>query len=117
MNHLIAPSLLSANFLNLDKDIKMINNSKADWFHLDVMDGLFVPNISFGLPVISQIKKVSKKPLDVHLMIIKPDRYIEDYYKAEVSEKRVDWFSCLITSDHKIQIGNEVFWDWEDHFF
>lgn len=82
MNHLIAPSLLSANFLNLQKDIMMINTSKADWFHLDVMDGCFVPNISFGMPVIKQIKSISKKPLDVHLMIVKPDRYIEEFHKA-----------------------------------
>ncbi len=75
MSHLIAPSVLSANFGNLDKDIELINRSDADWFHLDVMDGVFVPNISFGFPIIKAIKKLSKKPLDVHLMIVNPDNY------------------------------------------
>ena len=75
MSHLIAPSVLSANFGNLDKDIELINRSDADWFHLDVMDGVFVPNISFGLPIIKAIKKLSTKPLDVHLMIVNPDNY------------------------------------------
>ncbi len=79
MSHLIAPSLLSADFANLEQDIKMINNSDADWFHIDVMDGLFVPNISFGFPVIKAIKKHAKKPLDVHLMIVDPDRYLEEF--------------------------------------
>ena len=75
MSHLIAPSVLSANFGNLDKDIELINRSDADWFHLDVMDGVFVPNISFGFPIIKAIKKLSTKPLDVHLMIMNPDNY------------------------------------------
>ena len=75
MSHLIAPSVLSANFGNLDKDIELINRSNADWFHLDVMDGVFVPNISFGFPIIKAIKKLSSKPLDVHLMIMNPDNY------------------------------------------
>lgn len=79
---LIAPSVLSANFLNLSNDIKMINESQADWFHLDVMDGRFVPNISFGLPVISAIKKEAKKTMDVHLMIEEPGKYAEDFKKA-----------------------------------
>lgn len=82
MSHLIAPSLLSADFGNLQKEIEMINNSKADWFHLDVMDGVFVPNISFGFPVINCIEKHAKKPLDVHLMITQPERYIKDFKKA-----------------------------------
>ncbi|MEI7491677.1 MAG: ribulose-phosphate 3-epimerase [Bacteroidota bacterium] len=82
MSHLLAPSLLSANFLNLEKDIEMVNRSQADWFHLDVMDGVFVPNISFGLPVIEKIKTAARKPLDVHLMIVDPDRYIERFRKA-----------------------------------
>jgi ribulose-phosphate 3-epimerase len=79
---LIAPSLLSANFLNLSKDITMINESEADWFHLDIMDGHFVPNITFGFPVIQQIKTIAQKPLDVHLMISNPEQYISRF--AEV---------------------------------
>ena len=82
MDHLIAPSLLSADFYNLITDINMINQSVADWFHLDVMDGMFVPNISFGIPVIKSVKKFSQKPLDVHLMIVDPDRYIESFKAA-----------------------------------
>ena len=76
MKRLIAPSILSANFNNLVKDIEMLNNSEADWIHVDVMDGVFVPNISFGFPVIKSIKKIAKKPLDVHLMIVQPEKYI-----------------------------------------
>jgi len=79
---IIAPSVLSANFLNLERDIEMINNSEADWFHLDVMDGRFVPNISFGLPVISAMKKSAKKTFDVHLMIVEPEKYFEEFAKA-----------------------------------
>jgi ribulose-phosphate 3-epimerase len=82
MPRLVSPSMLSANFLNLEKDIEMINQSEADWFHLDVMDGMFVPNISFGLPLIHAINKKATKPLDVHLMIEKPERYIEDFKNA-----------------------------------
>ncbi len=76
-NILIAPSVLAADFANLQRDIEMVNNSQADWFHIDVMDGHFVPNISYGMPVIEAIKKHATKPLDVHLMIEKPERYIE----------------------------------------
>ena len=72
---MIAPSLLSSDFLNLGKDVEMINRSDADWFHCDVMDGVFVPNISFGIPVIQAIKKQATKPLDVHLMIVNPEHY------------------------------------------
>ena len=79
MKHIIAPSILSADFANLQRDIEMINNSQADWFHVDVMDGVFVPNISFGFPVISAIKKHATKPLDVHLMIQQPDLYLEAF--------------------------------------
>lgn len=79
---LIAPSMLAADFGNLQRDTEMVNNSKADWFHIDVMDGHFVPNISYGMPVIAAIKKHAKKPLDVHLMIEKPERYIEEFAKV-----------------------------------
>jgi ribulose-phosphate 3-epimerase len=79
MAHLIAPSLLSADFGNLQRDIEMVNRSEADWFHIDVMDGMFVPNISFGFPVIKYIQKHAQKPLDVHLMIMDPDRYLEEF--------------------------------------
>ena len=82
MNHLVAPSFLSANFLTLEKEIYMVNQSEADWFHLDIMDGHFVPNISFGFPIIEQIRKKAEKPLDVHLMITEPDRYIERFKSA-----------------------------------
>jgi len=82
MTHKIAPSILSADFANLQRDVEMINNSEADWFHVDVMDGVFVPNISLGLPVISAIKRHATKPLDVHLMIVEPERYIHEFKKA-----------------------------------
>lgn len=82
MKPLIAPSLLSADFLELGKDIHMINQSEADWIHCDVMDGRFVPNISFGLPIIRAIKKLAQKPLDVHLMIVEPERYITAFHDA-----------------------------------
>ncbi len=82
MSHLIAPSLLAADFLNLEKDIEMLNRSEADWIHLDIMDGVFVPNISFGFPVINLLKSVSKKPLDAHLMIVGPEKFIPEIAAA-----------------------------------
>jgi ribulose-phosphate 3-epimerase len=82
MAHLIAPSVLSADFGNLQRDIELINNSEADWFHIDIMDGVFVPNISFGFPVLKAIQKHAKKPLDVHLMIVDPDRYTQTFKDA-----------------------------------
>ena len=82
MNHLVAPSILSADFANLQRDVEMINNSKADWFHVDIMDGVFVPNISFGFPVLKAIKKYATKPLDVHLMIVEPDKYVQTFKDA-----------------------------------
>jgi ribulose-phosphate 3-epimerase len=79
MPSIIAPSILSADFANLQRDCEMINSSQADWFHVDIMDGVFVPNISFGFPVIKAIKKHAKKPLDVHLMIVEPQRYFKEF--------------------------------------
>lgn len=94
MPHLVAPSLLSADFLNLRKDVEMVNNSLADWFHVDVMDGHFVPNISFGFSIISQIKSIATKPLDVHLMIDQPDRYIADFAKSGADHLTVHYETC-----------------------
>ncbi|WP_029905911.1 ribulose-phosphate 3-epimerase [Prevotella sp. 10(H)] len=94
MAHKIAPSLLSANFLNLQADIEMIDNSEADWFHCDVMDGTFVPNISFGFPIIKQISKIAKKPLDVHLMIVNPDKYINEVKDAGAYMMNVHYEAC-----------------------
>lgn len=88
---IIAPSLLSADFGNLEKDIQMLNRSKAEWIHLDIMDGMFVPNISFGLPVVKAVRRLSEKPLDVHLMIEKPERYIRAFKDAGADLLTVHW--------------------------
>jgi len=90
----IAPSILAADFANLERDTKMINSSEADWFHIDIMDGVFVPNISFGMPVLAAIQKHAKKPLDVHLMIVDPDRYIETFAGLGAAVLTVHYEAC-----------------------
>ncbi len=94
MSRLISPSILSANFNNLGRDIEMINLSEADWIHFDVMDGVFVPNISFGLPVIQHVKKVATKPLDVHLMIVNPDHFIKPFRDSGADILTVHYEAC-----------------------
>lgn len=94
MNHLIAPSVLSADFSNLRSDVEMVNNSQADWFHLDIMDGVFVPNISFGMPVTAAIQKYARKPLDVHLMIVEPDKFIDEFHKLGAEVLNVHYEAC-----------------------
>jgi len=94
MNHLIAPSILAADFANLQRDIEMINSSDADWIHVDIMDGMFVPNISFGFPVVNAVKKHAKKPLDVHLMIVDPDRYLKNFRDAGADGMIVHYEVC-----------------------
>lgn len=95
MATMVSPSLLAADFLNLRGDIEMINRSEADWLHLDIMDGVFVPNISFGFPVIEAVASVCKKPLDVHFMITKPERYIEQTAKTGAMMMNVHYEACI----------------------
>ena len=106
MSHKIAPSILAADFGNLQRDCEMVNNSQADWFHIDVMDGHFVPNISYGMPVIKAIKKHATKPLDVHLMIEKPERYIEEFAKIGADIITVHYESTIHLHRTLTQIGD-----------
>lgn len=94
MNHLVAPSILAADFANLQRDVEMINESTGDWMHVDIMDGRFVPNISFGFPVVKAVKKHAKKPLDVHLMIVEPDKYLKDFAAAGAYSITVHYEAC-----------------------
>ena len=94
MSTLISPSLLSANFANLQEDIEMINRSEADWLHMDIMDGVFVPNISFGFPVLEAVSKICKKPLDVHYMIVNPERYISRTAAVGAMMMNVHYEAC-----------------------
>jgi len=94
MKHLVAPSILSADFANLQRDIEMLNESEADWIHFDVMDGVYVPNISFGLPVLKAVKKHARKPLDVHLMMSQPSRFIGDFAEAGASNLTIHMETC-----------------------
>ena len=94
MNHKIAPSLLAADFLNLQRDIEMINKSDADWLHLDIMDGVFVPNISFGFPVLEALKSICKKPMDVHLMIVEPQKFIPQVAATGAYMMNVHYEAC-----------------------
>jgi ribulose-phosphate 3-epimerase len=94
MSVLISPSMLSCDFANIQRDVEMINNSEADWFHIDIMDGVFVPNISFGLPVLKAMKKHATKPMDVHLMIQDPDKYIADFKEAGADILTVHYEAC-----------------------
>lgn len=102
--HLIAPSILSANFLDLRKDVEMLNNSEADWIHLDIMDGVFVPNLSFGFPVINLLKEVTDKPLDVHLMIVQPEKFISELATAGAYMMNVHYEACV----HLLRIVEEI---------
>ena len=94
MNHLIAPSLLAADFSRMESQIEIINKSEADWLHLDIMDGVFVPNISFGLPVVKSLRPHIDKPFDVHLMIVEPDKFIKDFKAAGADLLNVHYEAC-----------------------
>jgi len=95
MDHLVSASLLAADFLNLGRDVAMVNKSLADWIHCDIMDGVFVPNISFGFPVVEHVKKIADKPLDVHLMIVDPDRYLTRFLDAGANILTVQYEACI----------------------
>lgn len=94
MNHLIAPSVLAANFRNLQADFDLVNRSEADWFHVDIMDGRFVPNISFGMDIVKTMKSMAERPLDVHLMIVEPEKYIGEFVKAGADVITVHYEAC-----------------------
>jgi len=104
MNHLVAPSILASDFGNLQRDIEMLNRSEGDWIHFDVMDGMFVPNISFGFPILDVVKKHAKKPIDIHLMIENPDRYLEQFAKGGASGITVHYEACT----HLNRTVNEI---------
>lgn len=107
MKHLIAPSILSADFANLEKEIRFINQSEADWIHIDVMDGNFVPNITLGFPIIKQLKKHAEKPFDVHLMIVQPERYINEFKNAGADILTVHFEACQHLHGTIHQIKNQ----------
>lgn len=94
MSRFVAPSLLAADFTNLGRDVEMVNTSQADWIHLDIMDGVFVPNISFGIPVVKAVKSIARKPLDVHLMITNPDHYVEAFFRAGADNITIHMEAC-----------------------
>lgn len=104
MDHLVSPSLLAADFGNLGRDVQMVNKSQADWIHLDIMDGVFVPNISFGFPVLESVKKIAEKPLDVHLMITDPDRFLTRFRDAGAYMLTVQYEACI----HLNRTVNEI---------
>ncbi|MBR6063119.1 MAG: ribulose-phosphate 3-epimerase [Bacteroidales bacterium] len=106
MNPLISPSMLSADFCHLAKDIQMVNESEADWFHLDIMDGVFVPNISYGMPLVKAIRSMAEKPLDVHLMIVQPERYVERFKEMGADILTVHWEACTHLHRTIYQIKN-----------
>ena len=106
MEHLVSPSLLAADFGNLERDVHIVNRSAADWIHLDIMDGVFVPNISFGFPVIEHVKKVATKPLDVHLMIVDPDRYLIRFRDAGADILTVQYEACIHLQQTVTEIHN-----------